>query len=252
MTPSTSPAPRRHPELGTSPAPRGTAADATTLPAMERWRRALGALAKVVADPDRTDQVLEFGIYANAGTMKRRVHRFYEDPRGRLLYEERRTLDSKTVDLDALGRLPAGSLGRAYADFMRSRGITPEIFDGTPQEVADPRIAYAIQRIRQTHDLWHVVTGYETDPFGEIVLQAFTFAQLRAPSSGILAAAGTLRGLRARPTLPHDVITAFRAGRRAERIPVFLWEDHWETPLVTVRQMLGIRAPVTAPAAAAA
>ena len=223
-------------------------ADATTLPAALRWRRALAALAKVAANPDRTDQVLEFGMYANAGTMKRRIHRFYEDPRGRLLYEERRTIDSKTIDLDALGRLPAGTLGRAYADFMRSRGITPEIFDGTPAELADPRIAYVIQRIRQTHDLWHVVTGYETDAASEIVLQAFTFAQLRAPSSAILAIAGTLYGLRARPTLPRDAIAAFRAGRVAERLPTFLWEDHWETPLATVREMLGIRTPVPAAA----
>jgi ubiquinone biosynthesis protein COQ4 len=242
MTPATSP----------DPSPLSTdarAADATTLPATERWRRALGALAKVMANPDRTDQVLEFGMYANAGTMKSRVHRFYDDPRGRLLYEQRRTLDSTTVDLDALGRLPEGTLGRAYADFMRSRGITPEIFDGTPAEVADPRIAYAIQRIRQTHDLWHVVTGYETDPLGEIVLQAFMFAQVRAPSSGLLAVAGTLRGLRARPGLPREVIAGYRRGRRAEPMPMFLWEDHWETPLATVRELLGIREPAARAAA---
>lgn len=228
------------------------AADATTLGARERWRRALGALAKVMADPDRTDQVLEFGIYANAGTLNSRVHRFYDDPRGQLLYAQRRTLDSKTVDLDALGRLPEGTLGRAYADFMRSHGITPEIFDGTPPQVADPRVAYVIQRIRQTHDLWHVVTGYETDPLGEIVLQAFTFAQVGAPSSGILAVAGTLRGLRERRTLPREVIAAYRRGWRAERMPTFLWEDHWETPLATVREMLGIEEPVVVARAAAA
>ncbi|HWU88719.1 MAG TPA: Coq4 family protein [Kofleriaceae bacterium] len=252
MTSSSSPVPHIDPAASApagTPAPASAAvsgdaraADATSLPATERWRRALGALAKVVADPDRTDQVLEFGIYANAGTMKSRIHRFYDDPRGRRLYEERRTLDSKTVDLDALGRLPVGTLGRAYADFMRSRGITPEVFDGAPVQVADPRIAYVVQRIRQTHDLWHVVTGYETDASSEVVLQAFTFAQVQAPSSAIIALAGTLRGLRARPALPRDVIAAFRAGRRAERLATFLWEDHWETPLATVREMLGIRA----------
>jgi ubiquinone biosynthesis protein COQ4 len=223
-------------------------ADATTLPASVRWRHALRALAKVLADPSRTDQVLEFSIYANAGTLKRRVERFFDDPHARRFYEERRTLDSKTIDLDVLGRLPEGTLGRAYANFMRSHGITPEIFDGTPPQVADPRIAYAVQRLRQTHDLWHVVTGYETDALGEIVLQAFTFAQTRAPSSGIITFAGTLRALRARPRLPLDVARALRAGRRAEAFAIFPWEDHWETPLATVRELLGVRAP--APAAA--
>ena len=223
-------------------------ADALSLSPVERWRRALGALAKVVADHERTDQVLEFSVYANAGTIARRIDRFFDDPRGRRLYEERRTLDSKTLDLERLGRLPEGTLGRAYADFMRSRGLTPEIFDGAPSQVSDPRAAYVVQRMRQTHDLWHVVTGYQTDPASEIALQAFTFAQVRAPSSLILATVGALHGAREFPGLPRDAIAAFRAGRRAEKLAMFPWEDHWETPLAEVREMLGIRPPVRAAA----
>jgi ubiquinone biosynthesis protein Coq4 len=217
-----------------------------SLSPLARWRRALGALAKVLADPGRTDQVLEFSMYANAGTMARRIERIFEDPRCRRLYEERRTLDSRTVDLERLGRLPEGTLGRAYADFMRSRGLTPEVFDGAPPEVADPRSAYIIQRLRQTHDLWHVVTGYETDAASEIALQAFTFAQVRAPSSLLLATAGTLRAAREVPRLPRDVMAAFRAGLRAEKLALFPWEDHWQTPLAEVRRLLGVRPAVRA------
>jgi len=225
-----------------------TRTDTMSLSPVERWRRALGALAKVVADPERTDQVLEFSMYANAGAMARRIERIFDDPRCRRLYEERRALDSTTVDLERLGRLPEGTLGRAYADFMRARGLTPEIFDGAPEEVADPRAAYVIQRMRQTHDLWHVVTGYETDAASEIALQAFTFAQVRAPSSLILATAGTLRAVRAVPGLPRDVVAAFRAGRRAEQLALFPWEDHWETPLAELRARLGILPPARAAA----
>lgn len=222
-------------------AARGGAADALSLSPVGRWRRALGALAKVLVDPERTDQVLEFAIHANAGSLARRIDRFFDDPRGRRLYEERRAIDSRTIDLDRLGRLPGGTLGRAYADFLRSRGITPEVFDGPPRHVSDPRIAYLVQRMRQTHDLWHVVTGYGTDPASEIALQAFTFAQVGAPSSLILATAGTLRGVRQAPGLPREVIAAFRAGRRARELVVFPWEDHWETPLAEVRELLGVR-----------
>jgi ubiquinone biosynthesis protein COQ4 len=237
---------RAAPTTGGAPA----AADVLSLSPVERWRRALSALAKVLADPGRTDQVLEFSIHANAGTMARRVKRVLGDPEGRRLYEERRAIDSKTIELDALGRLPEGTLGRAYADFMRSRGLTPEIFDGTPSQLSDPRMAYAVQRLRQTHDLWHVVTGYETDPASEIALQAFTFAQVRAPSSLILATAGTVHHGRGHRGLPRAVVAAFRAGLRAEKLAMFPWEDHWETPLAEVRVMLGIGSPVVAAAAA--
>jgi ubiquinone biosynthesis protein COQ4 len=214
--------------------------DITQLPALERWRRAFSALANVLADPEKTDQVLVFSSYANAGTMNDRIHYFFQDPRGQRLYDEHRTIDSHTVDLDALAALPADTLGHAYAHFLRSRGLTPEVFDAPPEEIRDPRTQYVVQRIRQTHDLWHVVTGCATDYAGEIALQAFTFAQLRAPSTGILALAGTLRGVRERRSLPREVAIAFRAGRKAERLAAFPWEDHWATPLDEVRALLGV------------
>ena len=214
--------------------------DAADLPILERWRRAFQALGTVMADPDRTDQVLVFSTYANAGTMHRRLHRFFDDPRGQRLFDEHRTIDSHTVNLDELAALPADTFGYAYAQFLRSRGLTPEIFDGPPERVSDPKAAYVIQRMRQTHDLWHVVTGHETDPFGEIALQAFTFGQVGAPSTLVLSAAGTLNFRRLRPGLGRAVIAAFKAGRAANPFIVFPWEDHWATPLVEVQRLLNV------------
>jgi ubiquinone biosynthesis protein COQ4 len=212
--------------------------DIASLPAPVRWRRALRALVRVLTNPDETDQVLVFSSYINAGGSKHRLERFFTDPRGQKLYAERRAIDSHTVDLDALAALPAGTLGHAYATFMKSHGLTPNVFDGTPEEIADPRTAYVVQRMRQTHDLWHVVTNAETDPAGEVALQAFTYAQLGAPSSGILAALGTLRTLRHDRRILRDVRAMYKLGQSADRLPVFAWEDHWATPLAEVRRML--------------
>lgn len=215
--------------------------DIAKLSLVERWKIALKALATVAKNPEDTAQVLVFSAHANAGSMKRRVHRFYDDPRGVQLYDEHRAIDSRTVDLAKLAALPEGTLGHAYAQFLTSRGLTPEIFDGSPAEFgADPQVAYVAQRTRQTHDLWHVVTGYDTNPAGEVLLQAFTFAQTRAPSTAILALLGTLKGTRQRRTLAKEAVTAFRRGRAADRLALFAWEDHWETPLEEVRVMLGI------------
>ncbi len=216
--------------------------DATKLPAPVRWRRAAQALATVLRDPERTDQVLVFATYINAGSLPRRIHRFLDDPRGQRLYREHRTIDTRSVDLDALARLPEGTLGRTYAEFLSSRGLTPDVFDAPPENIADPEMAYAIQRLRQTHDLWHVVTGYDTDPASEVALQAFTFGQLRAPASGILAALGTVRGMSLKRDLVRYVVRALRLGSRTEKLAVFEWENHWATPLVEVREMLGLPA----------
>jgi ubiquinone biosynthesis protein COQ4 len=222
--------------------------DITQLSAPQRWSRALRALAAVVADPEQTEKVLEFSSLVNAGTMADRLDNFFADPNGKKLYDEHRTIDSHTVDLDQLAALPAGTLGHAYAHFLRSRGFTPEVFDTPPEEIKDPRAQYVIQRVRQTHDLWHVVTGCNTDPQGEIALQAFTFAQTRAPSTAILAVVGTLRGFRHERAMPRDVLEAYRAGSRAHKLATFPWEDHWATPLSGVRALLGVT-PVTRVAA---
>jgi ubiquinone biosynthesis protein COQ4 len=217
-----------------------TTENIAALPAIVRWRRGLRALARVLAHPEETEQVLAFTSYINAGGIQERFKFFFEDPRGQRLYEEHRALDSHTIDLDALALLPAGTLGHAYATFMKSHGLTPDVFDGTPPEIHEPRAAYLMQRMRQSHDLWHVVTNAETDPAGEVALQAFTFAQVRAPSSGILAALGTLRTLRHSRKILRDVRELFRLGLSAEKLAVFPWEDHWTTPLVDVRRMLGL------------
>jgi ubiquinone biosynthesis protein COQ4 len=212
--------------------------DVADLPPLVRWRRALRALARVMLHPEETDQVLVFSNLANAGRRDKRLGRFFNDPRGQRLYRERRSIDSHSVDLDELARLPAGTLGHAYATFMRAHGLTPDVFDGRPADVRDDRAAFVIQRMRQTHDLWHVVTNAETDPAGEVALQAFTFAQVGAPSSAILALLGTLRSLRFTQRVARDAAALYRLGRAAEPLVLFPWEDHWATPLADVRRML--------------
>jgi ubiquinone biosynthesis protein COQ4 len=225
--------------------------DFASLSAVQRVKRAGAALGKVLANPEDTENVLELLGVANSGRVARaRTDRFFNTPAGKKLYDERRAIDSRTIDIDALAALPEGTLGHAYATFLRSRGLTPEVFDGAPAGIADPRRSYVVQRMRQTHDLWHVVTGCETDPAGEVALQAFLYAQTRTPGSAILALAGMLRILRTSPAIVRDVIVLYRAGARARSLASFAWEDHWDKPLSEVRAMLGL--PVEPPTRTAA
>ncbi len=241
------------PTASTLPMSAAMPEDMLDLSSLERWRRAITALGRVMTNPEETDQVLLFVGYANAGTLAKRAKRFANDPVWEELYVAQRKIDSHTVDLDALAALPVGTLGHAYAHFLRSHGLTPEVFDLPPEGVRDPRIAYAIQRLRQSHDLWHVVTGHETDFAGEIALQAFTYAQLDAPASLILATVGSLRARTEYPGIGRDAFAAYRAGRRAANLATFVWEDHWTTPLAEVRARLNVQpVPRRAPVRAAA
>jgi len=214
--------------------------DAGSLPATVRWGRALRALSRVLRNPEETDQVLIFTTYANAGTNNDRIDNFFNDPVGHRLFDEHRALDSHTIDLDALYALPSGTLGHAYASFMKRHGLTPNVFDGPPDDITDEHRSYVIQRMRQTHDLWHVVTNAETDPAGEVALQAFYYAHIGAPGSGILAALGMLKTVRHDRRILRDVAEMIGRGRNAKALPMFAWEDHWTTPLTEVRRLLNL------------
>lgn len=205
------------------------------LPLWVRWRIGLKALIAVGRDPDRTDKVLEGYEHLNAGGEARRAKHFYASPEGEALFRGNVSLDATTVDFEALARLPEDTLGAAYARFMQSRGLTPDIFNARGEL---SREVYVIKRLRQTHDLWHVLTGIDTDVPGELELQAFTFTQLWLPSAFILVTFGALRWLHKWPSLPFRVLRGMVKGLRAKLLSPLQWEARWSTPLAELRRQL--------------
>jgi ubiquinone biosynthesis protein Coq4 len=73
------------------------------------------------------------------------------------------------LELAALRRLPKKTLGGAYAEFLDEHRIVP-------LEPTRKGSAYAL-RFAATHDLHHVVTGFDTTLAGEIGVLAFNVAQ---------------------------------------------------------------------------
>jgi ubiquinone biosynthesis protein COQ4 len=198
---------------------------------------AAGAARVLVRDPSRLDQVLVFMQAVNLGSIRRRIREIDAMPGAQVLLREQPRIDARHVDYDALERLPDGTLGREYVRFLRTNGITPEPFEKLP-EIGDARAAYLVLRLRQTHDLWHVVTGYGPDVQGEILLQAFTFAQMRAPGSALIAIFGSLRYARKIAGHARALWRAYRRGKTAKPFAPFAWEEHFATPVTEVRAML--------------
>jgi ubiquinone biosynthesis protein COQ4 len=170
--------------------------------------------------------------------MRRMAERLQADPAGRRLLAERPQLDSKHVDFQSLAALPEGTLGRAFALFLGQYGITPDSFR-PPAAYFGDAAGYVTRRLRQTHDLWHLLTGYAPDTCGEFMLSAFIFAQVGAPSSLLVALLGPVRYGLGRRDLPRDVVAAYHRGKAAGFLTAFYWEDHWAEPLASVRARLG-------------
>jgi ubiquinone biosynthesis protein COQ4 len=226
-----------------------TEADAVRLAlegtAAEKLRAGFGALGRLLVDPDDTVQVFLMGIVLNGPYVPRLMLRIAADPEGAKLIEERPAIDSSTVDWDRLRALPKTTLGGAYVRYLDENKLDPDLFQAPPA-LPQP-LRFIAQRIRQTHDIWHVLTGYAPDVPGELALQGFTFAQLRMPSSLLLSTLGTLFKA---PTNARRVLDGYRRGRDAAFLPVVRFETMWERELDDVRRELGVRPPAPARRAA--
>lgn len=212
--------------------------------AIARARVTANALGKLLSDPGDTSQAFLVGLATNAHRFPRFLARFVASEDGARLLREQPCIDSQHVDYDALRALPATTLGGAYARFLDEQGLDPDIFQAPPG--IPSMIAYISKRVRQSHDLWHVVTGYDTDVRSELALQAFTWRVTGMPGSAMIAFGGAMRfGLSPSPShrgVLREVLKGARRGERAAFLPVVVWEDHFERPLAEVREELGIAA----------
>jgi ubiquinone biosynthesis protein COQ4 len=82
------------------------------------------------------------------------------------------------------------------------------------------------------------IAGYTPDVEGELALQAFTYAQLGAPSARIIAVLGTLFKS---PRSARLVWEGYRRGKAWAFLPVVRFEDLWERDLEELRRELHIR-----------
>jgi ubiquinone biosynthesis protein COQ4 len=209
------------------------------LPRLVRLARGLRSLRQLRDDPDDTELALRTALLLNAGTLARLLRGFEASAEGRETLKNRPALDNEHVDIDALLALPSDTLGYAYAQFLRSRGLTPEVFV-PPREIRDEQKRYISQRLRQTHDLWHVVSGYDTDIVGEVEVQAFTLGQLLTPFAFFVVLGGMLESPSTRSELFVRVARAFRRGRRAKPLSFRDWERRFVMPLHKVRAELDL------------
>lgn len=204
-----------------------------TLPA-GRLEAAIPALHRLLRDPEDPEGALSYLRSLDGELHVEFARSLKENPEGQRLLKERPRLHAATVKLDELGRMPNGSLGRAYAQYFRERGLRPF----TAKEPIADDADYVANRWRETHDVWHLVTGYGTYVTGELELQAFSYGNLGNPSSLLLLAA-TVPGvdrLRDFKDAPGWVLSAYKRGRASRPFVGVIWEDHWEEPLAKVRE----------------
>lgn len=143
-------------------------------------------------------------------------------------------------DVAALRQLPPDSLGYAYASNLQQAG-----FDVIVADVPiTSNVRYVEYRWQQTHDIWHVVTGFDPSPIGEMGLQAFYLAQFRLPLSSLLIANALIGATVLKPEslspLLNAIAQGWQMGELAKPLIAQKWEEAWEKPVSVWQQELHI------------
>ena len=211
---------------------------------------ALRAMRTLLANPDETALVFRIIRALSGQSFERLYQRILAHPTGSVVLNERRNILPVLQERQRLRSLPAGTLGREYARFLDDEGISAEglVEASTEDEddsyFLDDRARVLSMRLRDIHDLWHVVTGYQRDLFGEGALLAFSYAQTRNPGIAFIVVMAALRRWREGHA---DAVRlswhAWRRGRRAESLVAADWEALLELPLAEVRRTLRVDDP---------
>jgi ubiquinone biosynthesis protein COQ4 len=213
--------------------------------------RALRALRSPLRDRENTSQVFEIMRALNGGSAPRNYRRLLRTAHGgRIAYEHEELLDLLDDD-QAMSAYPQGTVGGQYlawrkAENLSAEGLAQESRKGLDLSKVELRHPYAWfgRRLRDTHDLWHIVSGYGRDGLGEACLVAFSFAQTGGPGWAAIAVGASFKAFRLGGGWEHvaAIWEGYRRGRKAAWLPGEDYRVLLAEPVESARRRLGIGA----------
>lgn len=180
--------------------------------------------------------------YLDSPQMQDCIRRFKALPGGAELMAAR--FPPLNPDLPALSRCPPGSLGQAYAASLQALHYDADFFRPRPIET---EAQWLTQRIATTHDIHHVVAGFNTGPAGESGVLAITAAQSGFPGYVAINLVASFAAFRFKLPQYEGISRSIAHGHaiaiEAAPLAVQRWEDHWDRPLSEWRRCLDLHHP---------
>jgi ubiquinone biosynthesis protein COQ4 len=204
---------------------------------------------------DKEDTALVFKIFESLPSKDflPRVQSLALSERGEALRRTEPFLPEILDDHAALRRTPKGSLAHAYCDFMEAEGLSAAglvaEFERTRRPKYPDLVEWFINRSRDTHDLFHVLTGYGRDALGEQCVLLFTHGQQPSQGHLLIGYAGAFNIMRmvkgSKAPVMGAVRQAQRTGKGAPRLIEQPIRELLQRPLEQVRREMHIPAPTT-------
>jgi ubiquinone biosynthesis protein Coq4 len=204
--------------------------------------RLVWSAVRLVRDPSRLEEIFKIADTVESPEVARELEtEFRKTPEYAKALAERPRVGS--IDVGELLKLPEGTLGRTYAEFMRQNNLDPEDIEINK---VNSDFDYIRAHFRETHDLWHVVTGFRTDVASELGLQAFSLAHFNAPLSVMLLGLGMINmmlfEMNDREARMAAIARGWILGKRSRPLFGYRWRENFHRPLVDVQRELGIDA----------
>lgn len=210
------------------------------------WR----AMQELFKDKEDTGQVFKIIEALKGKSLEKTTNRVLRSERGQRLLKEKPSIVAILNDRDALRAMPEGSLGRAYLRFVETEDLSADglmaASDEAPKgEYSTEDLMWVGERLRDTHDLYHVLSGYDRDGLGELCLLEYT---LRHSYNRGIAFIVFMARRRDKKMMPHvDVPSCLREARQNGDAATWLVDQPWEEllpkPLEEVREALNINPP---------
>ncbi len=221
---------------------------ATTL--HREWVHGLRNLWGFIAGSGGLDSAFE-AMFALAGpTVEREFETFAAHPVGQdlLAKSPRPDLNALLGDKDTLGEMPKGSFADAYLTYMDDVGMAPaDAFrEAAGLDEKAGRFGWSedqlwfVKRMANSHDLFHVLGGYDRTILGEVGVDAYTAGHIPLlPVRLMIPYFLTLK-----PSDPigwsRYVMNAYRHGRETPSLFCVDYEAMLPLPLGEVRRQIGI------------
>ncbi|MEA5551971.1 Coq4 family protein [Anabaena cylindrica UHCC 0172] len=146
------------------------------------------------------------------------------------------------IDLELLSQYSRGTLGREYADHMKANSLKPLNISSELDDVAR-RNVFSLRYV-VTHDIFHVLLGFDTSYAGEIGVLAFAAQQNYSKSLKIsLWLARFLYPILA----PQQIKAMFANIQKGEEIANqadfllgYRWEEYWQEPINEIRRRFNL------------
>lgn len=213
--------------------------------------RAVRSFQALIKDKEDTSLVFKIFESLPSKTFITRVRDLSLSEQGAFLRASEPRLSEILDDHASLRLTPKGSLAHAYCDFMEAEGLSAAGLVAEAERLGRQKypdlVQWFMERSRDTHDLFHILTGYGRDALGEQCVLLFTHGQ--APSQGHLligyAGAANIKKMVRGSKAPvfGAVRQAHGTGKGAPRLIEQSIRELLAQPLDEVRAMLRIPQP---------